>query len=51
MEWGGSGYQTAARVDTEPAPFHGYAQSMTLTLPPLGAVVLARAEHAASWGL
>jgi 1,4-alpha-glucan branching enzyme len=51
MEWGGSGYGTPARVETEPAPFHGYAQSMTLTLPPLGAVILARAEHAAAWGL
>ncbi|MDQ3997265.1 MAG: 1,4-alpha-glucan branching protein GlgB [Gemmatimonadota bacterium] len=51
MEWGGSGYGTPARVDTEPAPFHGYAQSMVLTLPPLGAVILARAEHAAAWGL
>jgi 1,4-alpha-glucan branching enzyme len=51
MEWGGSGYGTPTRIDTEPAPFHGYAQSMTLTLPPLGAVVLARAEHAAAWGL
>jgi 1,4-alpha-glucan branching enzyme len=50
-EWGGSGYPTPTRVDTEPAPFHGYAQSMTLTLPPLGAVILARAEHAAAWGL
>jgi 1,4-alpha-glucan branching enzyme len=51
MEWGGSGYPTATRLDTEPAPFHGYAQSMTLTVPPLGAVILARAEHAAAWGL
>jgi 1,4-alpha-glucan branching enzyme len=50
-EWGGSGYATVTRLDTEPAPFHGYAQSMTLTLPPLGAVVLARAEHAAAWGV
>jgi 1,4-alpha-glucan branching enzyme len=49
-EWGG-GYPTVTRLETEPAPFHGYAQSMTLTLPPLGAVVFARAEHAAAWGL
>ncbi|CAA9298554.1 MAG: GH13_9 / GH13_8 / GH13 / GH13_10 / CBM48 [uncultured Gemmatimonadaceae bacterium] len=38
--FGGSGYAAPAAVDTEPAPFHGFAQSMTLTLPPLGAVVL-----------
>jgi 1,4-alpha-glucan branching enzyme len=51
MEWGGSGYGTPTRIDTEPAPFHGYAQSITLTLPPLGGLILARAEHAAAWGL
>ena len=38
--FGGSGYATAARVATEAAPFHGFAQSMVLSLPPLGAVVL-----------
>jgi 1,4-alpha-glucan branching enzyme len=50
-QWGGSGYGTATRLDTEPAPFHGFAQSVQLTLPPLGAVILARAEHAAAWGI
>jgi 1,4-alpha-glucan branching enzyme len=39
--YGGSGYHTRARVETEPAPMHGYPQSMRLTLPPLGAIVLA----------
>nr|MBA3890538.1 1,4-alpha-glucan branching protein GlgB [Gemmatimonadaceae bacterium] len=48
-EFGGSGFGNIGRVETEPSAFHGYAQSMTLTLPPLSAVVLARAEHAASW--
>src|SRR5687767_7297513 len=39
--YGGSGYHTRSRVETENAPMHGYQQSMRLTLPPLGAVVLA----------
>jgi 1,4-alpha-glucan branching enzyme len=39
--YGGSGYQTRPRVETEGTPMHGYQQSMRLTLPPLGAVVLA----------
>jgi len=38
--YGGSGYATAERVETEAVPFHGYPQSVRLTLPPLGAVVL-----------
>jgi hypothetical protein len=25
---------------TEPVPFHGFAQSMSLTLPPLGVLIL-----------
>jgi 1,4-alpha-glucan branching enzyme len=40
-EWGGSGYGATAGVGTDAAPFHGYAQSIELTLPPLGALVLA----------
>jgi len=43
LEWGGTGYGAVAGVDTEPAPFHGYPQSIELTLPPLGALVLAPA--------
>ena len=39
-EWGGSGYGAVQHVDTEPSPFHGYEQSVELTLPPLGALVL-----------
>ena len=41
--YGGSGYRTREVVETERAPMHGYQQSMRLTLPPLGAVVLAPA--------
>ena len=40
MEWGGSGYGGFETVETEPSPFHGYPQSVTLTLPPLGAIVI-----------
>lgn len=42
-EFGGSGFPTKARVETEAAPFHGYPQSMVLALPPLSIVVLAPA--------
>jgi 1,4-alpha-glucan branching enzyme len=42
-EWGGSGYATVAGAATEPHPFHGYDQSITITLPPLGALVFAPA--------
>ena len=38
--YGGSGYPLHPRLQTEPSPFHGYAQSMRLNLPPLGAVIL-----------
>src|SRR5689334_6154853 len=40
-EWAGSGHAAVDRLQTEPAPFHGFSQSISLTLPPLGAVVLA----------
>src|SRR5687768_2553192 len=40
-EWGGSGHETRQRVHAELAPFHGFPQSVELTLPPLGALVLA----------
>ena len=39
-EWGGSGYGAFDVLDTQPSPFHGYPQSVALTLPPLGAVVI-----------
>jgi 1,4-alpha-glucan branching enzyme len=39
-EWAGSGHPTRAMVTAEPSPFHGFAQSVELTLPPLSALVL-----------
>ncbi len=42
--YGGSGHHTAGRHRTEHVPMHGFAQSVTLTLPPLAAVVL-RPSH------
>ena len=38
--WGGSGVSAFAGVATQPNTFHGYAQSIDITLPPLGALVL-----------
>lgn len=40
QEWGGSGVAGLAGVATQPNPFHGYDQSIEITLPPLGALVL-----------
>jgi len=44
-EWGGAGgsVNDVRSVATEPSPFHGYQQSIEVTLPPLGALVLAPA--------
>ena len=41
LEWGGSGFGAIAGVDTEPSPFHGYPQSIEITLPPLSVLVFA----------
>lgn len=41
VEWGGSGHPTRERVTALPAPFHGFPQSIELTLPPLSVLVLA----------
>ncbi|HSU16357.1 1,4-alpha-glucan branching protein GlgB [Longimicrobium sp.] len=38
--YGGSNLGNLGRVETEPVPAHGCDQSIRLTLPPLGAVVL-----------
>jgi 1,4-alpha-glucan branching enzyme len=38
--YGGSGVGNLGRVVTEPRPWHGRPQSLALTLPPLGIVVL-----------
>jgi len=42
-EWGGSGVNETRSVSTEPSTFHGYPQSIEVTLPPLGALVVAPA--------
>lgn len=39
--YGGSGVGNFGQVDTVPVDSHGYVQSIVLTLPPLGAVLLA----------
>jgi 1,4-alpha-glucan branching enzyme len=41
--YGGSGYPAPAQRDTEPVSWHGHPQSLRLTLPPLGALILAPA--------
>ena len=38
--WGGSGFGTTGRVTAQASPFHGFAQSLEVTLPPLSALVL-----------
>ncbi len=38
--FGGSGYAVPDVVSTEPAAFHGHAQSVVTSLPPLGALIL-----------
>ncbi|GLC28074.1 1,4-alpha-glucan branching protein GlgB [Roseisolibacter agri] len=42
--FGGSDWPTPDRMDAEPVPYHGHAQSIELSLPPLGALVLAPAD-------
>jgi len=37
--YGGSGVGNCGGVETEPVSYHGYDQSISLTLPPLGIVV------------
>jgi len=44
MEWGGTGFGAVEEVEASASPFHGYEQSVELTLPPLGALVLAPAK-------
>jgi 1,4-alpha-glucan branching enzyme len=41
FEYGGSDFKVPAHFETETVAFHGYAQSLRLTLPPLGVLVLA----------
>ncbi len=40
VRFGGSGYATEERVETEAVPLDGFRQSMAITLPPLAALVL-----------
>jgi 1,4-alpha-glucan branching enzyme len=40
--YGGSGQGNMGSVETAPVPFHGRPCSLTLTVPPLGVVFLAR---------
>jgi 1,4-alpha-glucan branching enzyme len=42
--YGGSGVGNMGRVESEPAPWHGRAQSALLTLPPLGVVMFTPEE-------
>jgi 1,4-alpha-glucan branching enzyme len=42
-EYGGSGVTLGGGIDTEPVSAHGFPQSVSLRLPPLGAVVLKHA--------
>jgi len=39
-DFGGSSFETKKLVHAEPIPHHGYPQSVSLHLPPLGALVL-----------
>ena len=41
-EYGGSGVGNMGAVQTSPVPYHGRPHSLTLTLPPLGALFLKR---------
>ncbi|HMI57624.1 MAG TPA: alpha amylase C-terminal domain-containing protein, partial [Gemmatimonadaceae bacterium] len=41
QRFGGSGFGQEGVVRTDASPFHGYPQSLSLNLPPLGALVLA----------
>jgi 1,4-alpha-glucan branching enzyme len=41
--FGGSDWPTPERLEAEPVPYHGHAQSVELSLPPLAALVLAPA--------
>ena len=40
-QFGGSGWPVPAECAAEPVPYHGHAQSVELSLPPLGLVVFA----------
>ena len=39
-DFGGSAFETKKQMHAEAVPYHGYPQSLSLNLPPLGALVL-----------
>jgi len=39
LEYGGSGQGNFGGVSSGPDPMHGHAQSLSITLPPLGMVI------------
>ena len=41
-QYGGSNTGNAGGVESTPAPMHGFDQSLSLTIPPLGFVLLKR---------
>ncbi|MDQ8166567.1 MAG: 1,4-alpha-glucan branching protein GlgB [Gemmatimonadota bacterium] len=43
--FGGSGYTVAETVESEPVPYHGFGQSITVSLPPLSMLVLLPANQ------
>ena len=49
-QYGGSGVSLGGGVDSEPIPSHGFAQSISLKLPPLGALILKRSGRGVSGG-
>ncbi|MEP6835815.1 MAG: 1,4-alpha-glucan branching protein GlgB [Gemmatimonas sp.] len=40
VRFGGSGFSNVTSVETEAVPFHGFTNSMVLSLPPLSATIL-----------
>jgi 1,4-alpha-glucan branching enzyme len=40
LDYGGSGQGNFGGVDAQPLPWHGFTRTLTLTLPPLGCVIL-----------
>jgi 1,4-alpha-glucan branching enzyme len=40
QQWGGSGFSEFETIDAQPSSFHGYDQSIEVTLPPLAALIL-----------
>ena len=43
--FGGSGYEVAEAVEAEPVPYHGFSQSVTVSLPPMSILVMLPAEQ------